>query len=418
MHTDVFVILDSDDRLLLVNDALPEVTHKFHFWQTCEAANRALKAHFGIDAVTVRVLKTEWNGETTRFTYLMDYLKGFPPSGSFVPLEMSSEAQAALNSDGTQHQHRVKWYMREFLPRIEYMMRKQFGAGVRLEQVRSWGRSSIWRVLIESRETQYLKLIPPMFAHEPQFTHGLAQAFPMHMPVVTAFERDEWFVTADYGGESLFAESKRDLGLWERALREYARFQQASHTVATDALIKDGLPRRDITWIAERWRDLLADEAALTRGAQPLDDGARHAIRSALPKIEAALSLLAANQRIAFTHGDFWVGQIIHTGDDRLLFTDWSDAAFAHPFFDLVFFLAEIENDLPHNVDAKNRLIDAYLSEWGVAGERAHYAACEIIAPLYTALRYHHDILPNMEFAWEMENMLTYNLRLMLRALE
>ncbi|MBK9751442.1 MAG: phosphotransferase [Chloroflexi bacterium] len=116
------------------------------------------------------------------------------------------------------------------------------------------------------------------------------------------------------------------------------------------------------------------------------------------------------------THGDFWAGQIVQTEDDRLLFTDWSDAACAHPFFDVAFFLAEISADLPDVPGAKDRLVQAYLSEWGELGSTEAYAAAEIIAPLYTALRYHHDILPRMEIAWEMENMLNYNLRLMLKA--
>ncbi len=68
------------------------------------------------------------------------------------------------------------------------------------------------------------------------------------------------------------------------------------------------------------------------------------------------------------------------------------------------------------NPAAKDRLVQAYLSEWGAAGSVELYRAGEIIAPLYAALRYQHDILPRMEIAWEMENMLNYNLRLMLKA--
>ena len=38
-----------------------------------------------------------------------------------------------------------------------------------------------------------------------------------------------------------------------------------------------------------------------------------------------------------------------------------------------------------------------------------------LLSPWYSALRYYRDILPQMEMRWEMENMLAYNLRLLLR---
>ena len=45
------------------------------------------------------------------------------------------------------------------------------------------------------------------------------------------------------------------------------------------------------------------------------------------------------------------------------------------------------------------------------------FEEADLLSPLYTALRYYNDVLPNMHQRWEMENMLNYNLRLLLKAL-
>ncbi len=416
-HIDVFIVIDREQRVLLLNGSLPEHTQAFHFWQSSENANRALKTQFGIDAITLRVIGTDWGEDSTRFTYLMQYQgRELPPDAKWTPADHAPEAaQMALAWLVTTHPYRVPWYLTNFVDEIRQTMRERFGADARLEQVRSWGRSSIWRLHMDD-STAYLKVVPPMFAHEPQLSARLAQAFPQFVPAIVAVESGNWFVLADYGGESLFAASKRDFDLWERALREYARFQQRTRALVAQLVSDTSLPVRNLNWISLHWRALLADEAALDRGTQPINVEERQQIADYLPKVEAALAALRAQELTALVHGDFWAGQIVQTVDDRLLFTDWSDAAVAHPFFDIAFFLSEIAADLPNEPGAKDRLVQAYLSEWAAAGSAELYRACEIIAPLYTTLRYHHDILPRMEIAWEMENMLNYNLRLMLRA--
>ncbi len=356
-HTDVFIVIDRDRRVLLVDDALPQSTQTFHFWQSCIDANRALKAQFGIDAITLRVTETEWGEDSTRFTYLMQYRDGaLPPAAKWTPADRAPEAaQTALAWLVTTHPHRVPWYAIDFADTLTRIMRERFGGDARLEQVRSWGRSSIWRLHMND-STAYLKVVPPMFAHEPQLSARLAQAFPQSVPAVVACETGSWFVLADYGGESLFGESKRDLALWERALREYAQFQQMTRAFAAPMVGDTGLPVRDLNWISLRWRALLADEAALNRGTQPLNAEERQQIADYMPKIETALAALRVQELTALTHGDFWAGQIVQTANGRLLFTDWSDAAVAHPFFDIAFFLSEIAADLPNEPGSQRPL--------------------------------------------------------------
>ncbi|MBK8023252.1 MAG: hypothetical protein IPK19_17945 [Chloroflexi bacterium] len=423
-HTDVFIVIDEARRVLLVKNALPHLTHDFHFWQSCAPANEALAAYFGINAVTVRAVKTEWGENDSRFTYLMEYQSGsLPMTAAWAQGErIPAEAREALAWYAADHPLRVEWYRPQFVDRLTADMRARFGAGVWLEQVRSWGRSAIWR-LVDDDGVRYLKIVPPMlFAHEPTFSERLARAFPGRVPEVVARQVGRWFVAEDYSGESLFAEPLREVGLWERALRAYARWQQTSRDLAIEAAQAGELPTRDMGWMLAHFRALLADDAALGRGYRPIAAEERARIDQHLPRIETALRELNEDGLLALTHGDFWAGQIILTDDNRLLFTDWSDSTLSHPFFDAAFFLSEIAGDLPDAPNAGDRLARAYLEEWEVMGPVEEllpmYRACEIAAPLYTALRYYLDILPQMEIPWEMENMLNYNLRLMLRALD
>ncbi|MBK8028891.1 MAG: hypothetical protein IPK17_05160 [Chloroflexi bacterium] len=107
----------------------------------------------------------------------------------------------------------------------------------------------------------------------------------------------------------------------------------------------------------------------------------------------------------------------MQTEDDRVLFTDWSDAAALHPFFDVAFFLAEI-GARPAGCTRryKDRLVQAYLSEWGELGSTEACAAAEDHRAAV------HRCATTTIFcrAWrsrgEMENMQNYNLRLMLKA--
>jgi len=119
-------------------------------------------------------------------------------------------------------------------------------------------------------------------------------------------------------------------------------------------------------------------------------------------------------------HFYLWAGQIV-TGDTNPVFIDWSDASLSHPFFSMDFFSDEEEmrpylGDVP---DAPEQLRDAYLEPWTVyepydIPTEVWSIACSL-EPLSTALLYHDRIMPGMEVRWEMENMIPFSLRSVLR---
>ena len=65
------------------------------------------------------------------------------------------------------------------------------------------------------------------------------------------------------------------------------------------------------------------------------------------------------------------------------------------------------------------RLRQAYLEPWTAYAPMsklaALYALAQKVAALHHALIYHRDILPHMQARWEMERMLPYYLRILLK---
>jgi hypothetical protein len=316
-----------------------------------------------------------------------------------------------LQSD---HAQRQAWYRIDGIQDIIDTVQTRFG--VQPVQVRSWERSTVWRIPTQDGN-RYLKIVPPMFGFEPTLTTWLHQHFPENStPTLDWFGRNQMLM-ADYGGRPLTP----DLGLpaFEHALATYAKMQVelCQHVGVLKAM---DVPYRPVQWIADCVESFLLEDANLMRGKFPLTEVQVQTIRDALPRIQTACHTLS-NSAIPDTleHGDLWFGQIMMR-DGTSIFTDWSDSAMTCPLFSLPFFVAE-KDDLPNTADALSRITGAYLNEWCVFASRETIDSLiphvNILSPLYTALRYHYDILPQMEIQWEMENMVSYNLRLLLKAL-
>jgi hypothetical protein len=256
-----------------------------------------------------------------------------------------------------------------------------------------------------------------MFGCEPALAAWLYARYPGSFPVVLDSHPGEDCVMAAYEGQSLMEQP--DLALWQRALAKYAGLQ-VDLIAHGDELRALDLPERGPDWMDAHTDELLADDAALKSGISPLTDEEIHHLRSLAPRLHAACGALAAyNIPFSLEHGDLWTGQIVAQSAGSFLFTDWSDCAITHPFFSLPFFLAEVEKELPAEPDARRKLREAYLSAWAAFESPARLLEAEsyaqFLSPWYTTLRYYLDILPYMEIRWEMENMLAYNLRLLLR---
>jgi hypothetical protein len=256
-----------------------------------------------------------------------------------------------------------------------------------------------------------------MFACEAGLSHWLSIHYPANFLPIVDFRPGQDFIMTAYQGSSL--KEQPDVILWAQALGQYARLQ-VDWVNKIEEFRAVGVPERGLTWIDENTDALLADDIALKSGTMPLTNEQIKRLRDLKSRLHAACQALTSfNIPLSLEHGDLWSGQIIARPESGFYFTDWSDCAITHPFFSLPFFLAEVHNELPPEPAPHPLLTDAYLGAWtGFESPirlREMMPHLQLLSPLYSALRYYRDILPKMEMRWEMENMLAYNLRLLLR---
>jgi hypothetical protein len=405
----------SGDSILTNGNALPYSMNSPHFWQNCELVNQIQDLHL----TTLRcltILQLEEENLSCRL-YAQEYHGGELPQGwSWLKREAIAKLESPFPLDdllcywdGLKNPKQVEWFQEGFYERIATVFPQA------LKQIRSWERSAVWH--LKGEESLYLKLVPPMFQHETPLCHWLQAHFPEHS--VQLVESSIGMLMRDYGVDSLF--QRQELAVWEEALRVYGKIQITALAHREDILAL-GLPVRSLQWIDARIDTFFADDTMLHGGIFPLSEEDISKLRAAIPRLHEACKHLTSYQiPDTLEHGDLWAGQIIAQGEN-LLITDWSDSAWTHPIFGLVFFLAEIHNDLPNEAEGFEQCKLAYLQQWQDY-EPMHrlleaYKEADLLSPLYTALRYYFDVLPNMSQRWEMENMLGYNLRLLLKAID
>ncbi len=400
------------DQQLLVSEPLEP-----HFWQSCEPVNRAVAVQYGIEAITLRCLARRYEPDRVVSVYAQEFRGGWLPNGAhWITREQLStltlfpftvdDLLGWFDSITSDHPLRRVWYRPGWFAHTTADLSIHVVGAI--TQMRSWERSTLLRIPGADGDFYY-KGVPAMFAYEPALTAWLAQEYADCTPAVTAFDRDG-LLMPDYGGVPLTVVA--DEALWADTMRVYARLQINTAT-RCDQLLALGVPHRGLSWIDQHIDSLLLSDAALRVGNHPLTDDEIVKLRALVPAVHEACTLLQHSPiPETLEHGDLWDGQII-VRDRQPVITDWSDAAITFPFFSLAFFAAEI----PIPADPLRR---AYLGEWQalLPDVEALEAASRLLSPMYSALRYYVDILPAMENQWEMENMLAYNLRLLLKTNE
>ena len=290
------------------------------------------------------------------------------------------------------------------------------------EQLRTGQRSAIIKVKTVAGGVMYFKAVPPMFHFEPGLTNKLSKEFSGLFPEVLSIEKHRyWFLMSEVQGVTL--DRIPDLTLWEEALRKYARIQVALHSRTTE-LAATGCPVRKLEQMAQEIEGLLADQALFLVGEEGgLTTAEIKSLREYVPQLKKMCAdLMLFNIPYTLEHGDFWPGQIIKgAGEGAYTFIDLSDASIAHPFFSMNFFQSEEElrQFFPDNPTALSRLRDAYLEAWAEFEPRERlvqaFELAQRLAPLHLALIYRNVILPNMEVKWEMEAMVPYYLKMLLK---
>jgi hypothetical protein len=438
------VLPDRDaDALLLerVGDgwALPSFeSRERRFWQDVDHVNAAASDLLNLDARTLRCMTADYVPEqeqVLRYYALERPPADWSPPPGYAWVRRTEVADLPLATPGLQRVTedwfrwqgappaiRVPWYRPGWFDDAERWIRQQTERlGLRLEhppqQLRSWQRSAIIRAGTSAGDL-YFKAVPPVFAAEPILTLALAESRPEHLPAIVATEpQRHWLLMRDVGSATL--DSIDEIERWEAALRDFARLQIASSR-EVPRLLAEGVPDRRLGWLARRIEALFADHAAMLPDRPAgLSPAQITRLQSLIPEVRRLCHMLATYPLPATVeHGDFWPGQIVVNGE-RSIFIDWSDASVAHPFFSMLFFLVESEDYFPKQRDTRMRLRDAYLEPWtAYASTGTLIEAFELAQPLaalHHALVYHQAVLPGFEIKWEMELMVPFYLKMLLR---
>lgn len=321
---------------------------------------------------------------------------------------------------GHDDERRVPWakhgWFRRIAPRIADIADRLGYTPLDIEQVRAWGRSSTLR-LVTDRGDLYVKALPTMFAYEPVVTRILHLRYPANTPKVLAVDVDEaWMLMEAFKGDKL--STRADIAIWERVVIQYARIQQ-DIIASTGSLIALGIPDRNVDQIAAQIDRLMIDLPP------QLSDDEKDTLRRVARTLRTLChDLMEMKVPLSLVHGDLWAGNIVVDEAGEALFFDWSDCAVSHPFFDLPFFLSDLERELPGVEDAYGRLRDAYLDQWtrydSLERLRQVFELARVLSPLHMAMMYQRSVLPGMEESsqWEMENMLPHLLRQVIASLK
>jgi aminoglycoside/choline kinase family phosphotransferase len=153
----------------------------------------------------------------------------------------------------------------------------------------------------------------------------------------------------EFAGRDLAAFT--DPALWEAALRLLARMH-IEHTGCGAEMSAWGCPDRGLGTLVAEIETLRRETIPrIERHGLGLTDAERAAVEGLVPRIVAGCARLArAGIPDTLIHGDFHAGNVRIIGGDaaaapRPLIYDWTDAARAHPFFDLLTLLPFEDTD-------------------------------------------------------------------------
>jgi len=248
-------------------------------------------------------------------------------------------------------------------------------------QFRHWGISAVVRVDAGEAEARrfWFKAVCPHFGHEPALTKLLAEHLGDRVASVIAVDTSRrWMLLHDLGDAVILNDAHRHRGAFDHLVS----IQQWSAARATE-LGDDGVPARPLSGIHAAFVEALAEPScAELLEAEPA-------------RIEQAVEWLAgAIDRVTqvgipevLVHGDFHPGNIAGKGERHVLF-DWSDAAIAPPFVDIVTWTWWLGDDEAEVSAVWQSFARAWAGAPWIEGVLAERALVEAIAGAFHTVSY------------------------------
>jgi hypothetical protein len=291
-----------------------------------------------------------------------------------------------------------------------------------IQQLKSQTRSCLLKISTKNGDI-YFKATFGIFARETILTKSIAELYSQHLAELLVVDTQKsWMLIRDFRGKHLG--KTQDIFYWQKALNLFARMQiQAIAQV--EQLLAIGFPDRRIEQIINQIEPLFADNSAILipQNAPRLSVNEIETLRSLIPQLRVMcyeLAMCGIPQTLV--HGDFHCENVILT-DERFIYFDWSDGAVSHPFFDAVFFLQDITQQLPDLTDVQVSLRNAYLELWTIYMPIQQlisvFAKAEPLAYLYYAI-VSYEITQSLEGShrWEMEEAVPYWLKKLLSCIQ
>lgn len=323
---------------------LPQVEQADGFWfPDVESVLRALRDEHGIEAVVLTCLSED------PLTYLM------LPSGE-APAGARWVDDHPVSSSDLPSWARPEWYGEA--PQWIAERLKATGPWV---QVKSWGLSNVLRIPTADGDVYFKALsqastepdaLPFLFANEPLFLQRASTDRPGAVPAPLAIDAERaWMLLPDLGTP---LQDESDVAVWIDAVRNHARLQR-SYVTEPERLLEYSCADRRLA-VLDAELDRLLEPNSLT-GQLDLEQQGRLPERAKQLR-EAITELAEIGVPETLLHGDLHPRNLAVRNGQVLAF-DWTDAALAHPFLDLVTLMEERS---PLSSDP--RVLDAYLGEW------------------------------------------------------
>lgn len=194
----------------------------------------------------------------------------------------------------------------------------------------------------------------PGFHAEPALSAYLDRELPGAVPPVIAHDIDErWMLLGDVGSDAVA--DHRDAT--PQAVRHLVGMQR-SFIGRTQGLVVAGCRVRRLDSLCAEFAAVMADKEVSTL----LDATAQRVTQLVDWLGDAVATIARVGMPDTLVHGDFHPGNIVRRDGGMVLF-DWSDAAIANPFFDVVVW-TEWLTDTPEQIDA---LWEMFIDEWADA---------------------------------------------------
>lgn len=404
--------------------ALPTAAVSGRWYETGRVAD-ALERSLGLDVFLQRCLWGDDNaapapdrlyaGQLMGRSVLSESVRWFPLDG--LP-ELTSPSSAALpvvrrwadgGFDGQDWEHQ------DWLAEVARFVSEVLGhEPSEFSQLRTWPRSSVWRVSWPSSSLIF-KASPPVFGHEGAVSSTLARLFPASFPRVVAQEpARHWLLMEDLTGPTL---TDRTAPSWRAALAAFATIQIQAIEMRAE-LLHAGCPGLGIARLRSWTAEFLGPSGPVASGAVTglTPDETATLVARAGEYDRAWQRLLDFGIAETLEHGDFRPGHIvIDTGVPR--FFDLAEAALSHPFFSAVTLLDFGRPPVSSDPESLlwTDLRAGYLAPWaevfpGADLEEA-FEVARTLAPLQAALVRWFRLLPAMTPRDKWEFMISHWLR-------